>query len=83
MSYVIYVPRELKSPCVGCLGDKTDLTNRDVILAPTAGEKQFISSCTTVIPKGLISETSYEHVVRDRLPSLLPKIGNTQKTTDS
>lgn len=82
-SQVIYVPGELKSPYGGCLGDKADLANREVILAPTAGGKQFSSVCTPVIPKGLRSETPHKHVVTDRLLSLLPRTGNTQKTRGS
>lgn len=69
MSQVIYVPGELKSRYAGCLGDKADLTNRDTILAPTAGGKQFSIVCTTVMPKGLQSGTSDIHMVRDRLLS--------------
>lgn len=83
VSQVIYVPGELKSPYGGCLGDKADLANRDVILAPTAGGKQFSRVCAAVTPKGLRSETPYKHVVTDRLLSLLPRTGNTQKRRGS
>lgn len=57
---------------MGCLGEKADLAHRDVILAPTAGEKQFSGVFNTAIPKGLRSETSHEHMVRDSCSPCCP-----------